>query len=132
VEIEVLRWRELLMRFTDYRLGKSHALQRIQGIAPLKDLIRSSRVPESKRLAERAVALQTDGESEKKRKSGISHTPMGHIPFQPHPQDSEESPTKTTTTSRTFRRNVYKIPYREVVVVVVLLGASLNHTEGGP
>jgi len=29
------------------------------------------------------------------------------------------------------RRASYKIPYREVVVVVVLLGARLNITEGG-
>ena len=31
----------------------------------------------------------------------------------------------------TERSDVYKIPYREVVVVVVLLGASLNTSEGG-
>ena len=78
------------------------------------------------------MALQTDGESEKKRKSGISHTPMGHITIwknhrrkTPHPQDSGESPTKLPPLLcqehhlSWSRRATYKIPYREVVVVVV-------------
>ena len=64
---------------------------------------------------------------------GISHTPMGHITIrrqenhlpritmaaQPHPHHLSGSEA------------TYKIPYREVVVVVVLPGASPEHYRGG-
>ena len=55
----------------------------------------------------------------------MSHTPSGRL-------DARRVTYENHHHLSGGRRTTYKIPYREVVVMVVSLGTSLDITEGGP
>ena len=88
-----------------------------------------------------SAEAKDSGESQSRdNRVGKRHTPMGHITVPATPPGLEERrvgvkgitmASATPPPPLSFRRNVYKIPYREVVVMVVSLGTSLTITEGG-